>query len=223
MFAFVYIPRENSGTGCLGGLIPQGFLSLPQQQHGPQSERGARPEQLLTTLGAHRQPPAVPGSVVLSSRGQSGCRPTNLSSCSPLTCQSPRVRPFPQPAFCHFQAVLRANASPPGGHTTPLSTVPHAGPATCPWPPSQPCRCGHGCFPGLCLFSEWKHDGTKCWLRVRTKARQPHGQEPQASLTLGVDAPCPAGLGLCADSSLHKHRGRRALPTTDGGAGPGDD
>lgn len=160
--------------------------------------------------------------MVLSSRGQSGYQPTNLPSCSPLTCQSPRVRPFPQPAICHFQAVLRANASPPGGHTTPLSTVPRAGPATCPWPPSRLCRCRHGCFPGLCLFSEWKHDGNKCWLRVSTKARQPHGQEPQASLTLGVDTPCPGGLACAPTPVCANTGGRGALPTTDGGAEEGD-
>lgn len=94
-------------------------------------------------------------------------------------------------------------------HPFPLSLVQGQPPA--PGHPHGSAGVDTGASQGS-VSSQWKHDGNKCWLRVRTNARQPHGQEPQASLTRGVDAPCPAGLGLCADSSLHKHRGMQGTP-----------
>lgn len=194
---------------------------MQQKQHGPQSERGARPEQLLTTLGAHRQPSAVPGSVVLSSRGQSGCLPqTSLgaahSPANPPSSSLPTARLLPLPS------------SPQGERLSPRR--PPRTPFHCP-----PCRDSRlplasltalqvetRGFPGLCLFSEWKHDGSKCWLRVRTKARQPHGQEPQASLTLAWMPHVQQGLARALTPVCTNTRVRRVLPTTDGGAGPGD-
>lgn len=90
-----------------------------------------------------------------------------------------------------------------------------------PWPSSQPCTCRHRSFPGLCLFSELKHDGNKCWLRVGTQPGQPHRQEPQPRSPLARRPRVWRGLACAPTPVCRNARGCGALPTTDGGAGPG--